>query len=383
LGFTLVELLVVIAIIGMLIALLLPAIQAAREAARKMQCSNHFKQIGIALHNYHLAKEELPPGGGSIMMQGKLTTLSTNSSNWSPDFFLFPYTELTAVYDSISALTPGSAANENPWGTPAQYLRGISLVLCPSDPIAMLPSTLGNGMSRCSLRHCLGDGMWHCGLVVTIEAKDGTPVVQYRGMFHRGLSKTFDMVSDGLSNTVGYSEGVCSDLKDDGVGNIKVMGTNIKGSITGGTGNTTPYNGTTAIPSRCLNNALTADRSKLVSGSDSWRGHILGDGRAANHGFHTVLPPNSPSCGHGVQKGGADNWGVFSASSEHNGGVNVLMMDGAVKFITNSIDTGDLNKIQGGDGTAANAGKRYNSGPSNYGVWGALGTPAAGESVSP
>jgi len=94
-GFTLVELLVVIAIIGVLVALLLPAVQSAREAARRMSCGNNFKQIGIALHNYHDAYQKLPPGW---IMQA---TSPENSAGWGWPTFILPYVEQQNLYDRL------------------------------------------------------------------------------------------------------------------------------------------------------------------------------------------------------------------------------------------------------------------------------------------
>jgi len=159
-----------------------------------------------------------------------------------------------------------------------------------------------------------------------------------------------------------------------------IAGTNVKGSITAGT-IASPYNDGRIQPILCLKNAFSPDDwTRLVSGVHAWRGQTISNARAANAGFHTVLPPNSPSCGHNVG-GGGYSWGVFSATSEHRGGVNVLLIDSSVRFVSDNIDTGDLSADQGGrhEGTGT---QPVNSGQSNYGVWGAIGTPAAGETRS-
>jgi hypothetical protein len=199
-------------------------------------------------------------------------------------------------------------------------------------------------------------------------------------MFTPWHYKDFGYVTDGTSNTIGISEAVCSDAAGDGAGTLVTPSTRVKGGITNGT-NPQLYYGGAVHAEKCLQNAYSAtDRNYLISGAAAWRGQIFGDGRAANVMFHTVLPPNSPSCGYNVA-GGGNGWGVFSATSHHTGGVNGAFMDGSVHFIPDTIAIGDLTKDQGatheGTGTAP-----VNSGPSNYGVWGALGTPCAGEAVS-
>src|SRR6478609_1809939 len=115
-AFTLVELLVVIAIIGVLVALLLPAVQAARESARRMQCSNKLKQLGLAIHNYHDTSLVFPPQ--SLPAHG-----STNAWGWGP--LIFPFIELKPLYDTIqpnSGMPPGSFVGTLP--TPQTPING-------------------------------------------------------------------------------------------------------------------------------------------------------------------------------------------------------------------------------------------------------------------
>ena len=139
-GFTLVELLVVIAIIGILIALLLPAVQAAREAARRIQCANHFKQIGVALHNYHASKRLFPPG--QIFWQYDQAAScgpkpTPNYFGWGWSTFIMPYIGEQAVYDQINFEPPGSAPHCCDYVQPCNYKAmgtRIDTYLCPSDP---------------------------------------------------------------------------------------------------------------------------------------------------------------------------------------------------------------------------------------------------------
>jgi prepilin-type N-terminal cleavage/methylation domain-containing protein len=120
-GFTLVELLVVIAIIGALVALLLPAVQSAREAARRMKCQNHLKQIGLGLHNYHDVMSGLPPGG--------MSTASTAQANDGMGFhvFLLPYVEQDALFRQFNGAQPYNVAPNRDLGA-----TKVGLYLCPS-----------------------------------------------------------------------------------------------------------------------------------------------------------------------------------------------------------------------------------------------------------
>jgi prepilin-type N-terminal cleavage/methylation domain-containing protein len=123
-GFTLVELLVVITIIGILIALLLPAVQAAREAARRMQCANNFKQVGVGMHNYHATKGCFPPG---ILSFGY----------WSWSAYLLPYIEQQGVYDMITFNGTGYAGPSNQQSNNRlSCAKFIGAYACPSDPQA-------------------------------------------------------------------------------------------------------------------------------------------------------------------------------------------------------------------------------------------------------
>src|SRR6476646_5651241 len=152
-GFTLVELLVVIAIIGVLVALLLPAVQAAREAARRMQCSNHLKQVGLALQNYHDVFNSLPFGARARFVQ----TTSSNpvGQGWGPSWLMsiLPFCEQKPLSDLLEAGQTGTLANLGNWAvdlTPAIGRAGfhannqkIAWMLCPSSPLPQM-EILGN-----------------------------------------------------------------------------------------------------------------------------------------------------------------------------------------------------------------------------------------------
>ncbi len=351
-GFTLVELLVVIAIIGVLVGLLLPAVQAAREAARRMQCSNNMKQLGLAIQNYHSSNTQFP--AGAVDFHGYTRASRTVSAA----MFLMPYMEMDALYEAFvedaKIATPGSG----PWQSVALQEAGPQAAfLCPSAQNA--DGTAINGVSKCHYVFSTGDAMWHNARNDSQEASTYARI-DSRAPFiprlngERNSIRRFRDLLDGTSNTIAMSE-VAATPRDQAF---------VKGDVARFNG---MYDGTSALPGPCLTAPLDPNNPRQYqTGADCWRGLILGDGRTVNNRFTTTLPPNSYSCAYG---GTNDSWGTYSPSSDHQGGVQTLMFDGSVRFITDSIDSGNLNARQ------------VTSGESPYGVWGAMGSPAGKETA--
>ena len=353
-GFTLVELLVVIAIIGILIALLLPAVQAAREAARRMQCTNHLKQIGLALHTYHDAYNSLPVGVGGPL------------AAWDMHLFggllgVLPFMEQMALYelwvkafndtpDTPSALGGGITYKSiAPDHGGIQNQSRISMFNCPSDPNTNSTSEW-NGDMKSGYNYVMNFG----DCMVWFEARQATKT---RGPFGHIVYETLASAVDGTSNTAAYSERARS---------VGQYDKRVKG------GNAVlPDDGSFRWNPQLCKQAVDPTNRTLVIGDGSWtfNGQWYADGRPNNAGFRTILPPNSPSCTSG-------DWcyAIITASSFHTGGVNVVALDGSVSFVSETIGTGNLNHGCGQEEI------RDRGIISPFGVWGAFGSMNGGES---
>jgi prepilin-type N-terminal cleavage/methylation domain-containing protein/prepilin-type processing-associated H-X9-DG protein len=344
-GFTLVELLVVIAIISILIAMLLPAVQKARETARRARCANHMKQIGLALQNYYASHNAFVFGRGGTTGSSDPDSLWLHNngyaSGWIP---LLPYLDQMPLYAQISTVQTYDGRLYNPYGCVpwlreySPWLIQVSTFLCPSDSRARDKGD--HEFGRTNYMFCRGD---------TILDNHGPSV---RGIFGAFTAVSFAAISDGASNTLAISERVVCTNDSTAL--------KVQGGVIGGVA------GMNLNPTLCLamrgTGGMLAPGPKYASTGMRWC-----DGRPLVTGFTTVLPPNSPSC----LAGNRDwEWGIWTPSSKHLGGVNGLMADGSVRFIANNIDTGDLSRPE------------RRSGPSPYGVWGALGSKAGTEVFS-
>jgi prepilin-type N-terminal cleavage/methylation domain-containing protein len=376
-GFTLVELLVVIAIIGVLIALLLPAVQAAREAARRMQCANHLKQLSLACHNYHSTHSVLPPYA--------LTTSSAPQygANWL--VLLLPYIEQQAITDMI--LAGGTAAsfdgvenfpagmgrvrtdnmNYRPWQA------RFSTRICPSDPNGNEKS--GKAVNTLTdvfpgvgcYRACVGD----CTATLSDIANNEDRRTRMRGpfMFQRGIKLT--SITDGTSNTFLLSEALTASSGE--TNNILT------------TTAFAPTSATLATPDWCMG-AINPNDHRLLS--DSWTGYDW-KGRRWNcteypyAAFITVQAPNTPTCGTWFtgNSQGAGNAPIVPVSSYHTGGANHSRADGTIVFVSNTVNVGDSSITVWHSLDPARP-LPNNKVESPFGVYGAMGTVSAKENKS-
>ncbi|MDD3587428.1 MAG: DUF1559 domain-containing protein [Thermoguttaceae bacterium] len=377
-AFTLVELLVVIAIIGILIALLLPAVQAAREAARRMQCTNNLKQLGIGLHNYLDANKVFPP-----QRMGAVARKATSDGNNDHKYFsigfhvcLFPFCEQQAAFDlvkkNINATTGQwpdvTSCTLDCWNVKVPYLA------CPSDPNGSEPYP--NGGTRTN----------YCGSIGDTVTNSYFTWYNNRGFFGGGIGAMFDgtdrircygteAMVDGTSKTIAISETVTAISSK----NYKILGHcawNNSWSFGGlGTSTTTAAN--------CAAFRSTSDDTSMYVSTYTtymWRGDNYWNGRNASTGFQTILPPNGPSC----TTNNSFYQGYFTATSNHSGGVNTLKADGSVQFISETINCGNQGyvHISAAVGTSSGPLAPEPFGESPYGIWGALGSINGGESVS-
>ena len=373
-GFTLIELLVVIAIIGVLVGLLLPAVQQAREAARRSMCSNQVKQLALACHTYSDANRAFPAGQGGTYTKWVSPGISQGGRlSWIAS--VMPFMEQQMVADTIA-----SFPDKPVWHGGLRYGRpGIgnpTFLRCPSDT---QPTVSAGQYAPTNYLGCSGDSP--AGLRQRTFMDDNTTPnkrrrEKYRGAFGNATypvkSETtpkanavkwgaeFREFTDGLSNTVLISEGCV------GNGRQNISATNEDYRTAEAIG----VAGVRTNPSACL---AVRDGQKFVAGTTlhSIKGGNYADGYISRTGFNTVLPPNSPSCGV-VQNPVNWNHGVLSASSYHPSGVVVAKADGATTFINDTIDTGDLTKKN----------EWHVDTPSPYGVWGAMGSKAGGEAIS-
>lgn len=210
-GFTLIELLVVIAIIAILIALLLPAVQQAREAARRSQCQNNLKQIGLALHNYHETFRVFPAGYIDTNANPNSTPDNDQGPGWGWSAFILPNLDQSPVYNKIN-FNQGITVGTN---VPISQ-TSLPVFLCPSDDkqqpiIPLYDSTFTNPIGNVGYSNYVGcNGWFECfngagGNPQTGSGDDGlagTSGVEARGLFYRNGSNSVANVTDGLSNTI-------------------------------------------------------------------------------------------------------------------------------------------------------------------------------------
>jgi len=338
-GFTLIELLVVIAIIGVLIALLLPAVQAAREAARRVQCVNNLKQIGIALHNYHDTIGVFPFGMGARFRYNVFFWYSAQA-------MLLPYMDQAPLYNAINFNYPIESGN-NQWGPPwamdafvvnsTATSTKVAVFLCPSDPTVFPDPDIsypGNnylGNSGVNPR-----GWWN-------------PQVA-DGLFFAENCIRISAITDGLCNTAAFSE----HLKGDGDQSRYTPYADVL-EIRGFRSALIEQNDLGEIM-RLAQGCQDLSPANSASAPGSWFQANWFEGDIGFGVYNHLVPPNHNSCENlepGISVLMKSN--AHTASSYHPGGVNVLMADGAVRFVKESVGRS---------------------------VWWALGTRAGGEVVS-
>jgi prepilin-type N-terminal cleavage/methylation domain-containing protein/prepilin-type processing-associated H-X9-DG protein len=328
-GFTLIELLVVIAIIAVLIALLLPAVQSAREAARRAQCVNNLKQIGLALHNYHSTAGSFPMG----VSASKNTWNSSNGcdatvtwNGWSAQALMLPYMEQTPIYNSINFMFDPLVCNSQNFQNTA-FLSIIPGYLCPSD---------GNAGPK------LGFILNYCASIGTTIGNVQNFPGPSTGVFGYQTTYGIESITDGSSNTVAFGESL--------VGGGDGSRYNYRGNGVAAADNAYPW-----VMDASQNPAQTM--TALQNCTAAWLTAKPNAGLGVNRGWHwgwgaeamtivnTIVPPSSSTytwnaCRNGCSTCGTycmDHAAISNVSSNHPGGANVLFGDGSVRFIKNSI----------------------------------------------
>jgi prepilin-type N-terminal cleavage/methylation domain-containing protein/prepilin-type processing-associated H-X9-DG protein len=337
-GFTLIELLVVIAIIAVLIGLLLPAVQAAREAARRISCVNNLKQIGLAVHNYHDGNNCLPLGAAVIFDRANNPIFQ----GWGVTARILPYMEGQNTFNICNFSLP----NETPQNDTAMR-TGTAVYLCPSDGQNRV-IFLDDGQPRNNTNYAFNRGDWYVWGAQSTQVQPSSP---FRANAVIGLAG----LTDGTSNTL-----LGAEVKTHTPYLLNCTG------LTYAPVSATPIPAPNADPSTISQyTSCTGSIAELRpdSGHSEWE-----DANTSQAGFTTAWPPNkvTPGSFNGTsvrdtdliamrEENGGPTFAAITVRSYHPGGVNALLGDGSVRFVKDTIQ-----------GT----------------VWRALGTVAGGEVLS-
>ncbi len=296
-AFTLIELLVVIAIIAILIGLLLPAVQKVREAAARSQCTNNIKQLGLSAHNYHDANGYLPASDAGIPPGG---TISTGLSAFA---YMLPQIEQENAYRLIDLTAKWDTANN-------ANARAVTIktFLCPSDPVNSVPT----GWAGINYRTNSGNGLLNSQ---PLTSGPNSLLPKPNGPFVPQLTTTFASITDGLSNTAGFSEHLKGDFNQ---------------AISSPTDTFQPgvYPNT---PDESVAMCAATDVTDLSKQGRSDVGAPWLQGYHSTTKYYHVSGPNTRSCMYPPGRI------ATTATSAHTGGVIVGMMDGSVRFVPTSI----------------------------------------------
>jgi prepilin-type N-terminal cleavage/methylation domain-containing protein/prepilin-type processing-associated H-X9-DG protein len=366
-GFTLIELLVVIAIIAVLIALLLPAVQSAREAARRIQCTNNIKQIGLALHNYHSAYNSFPMGA-SAQLDPTANGPGTASGpyeweNYSSFAMMLPYLEQMVVFNACNLMIcPDTGFGAGQPQNSTAYNTKLNAFLCPSDP--------NSGITNlCNYAGSIGTTTW------TPDFQVGNATVRNNGettgVFTLWKPYAIQNVTDGTSNTLAFAEALVGNYaggtgygqrRSPYTGNVTYRGNIVDTpasfvASSGGGNKTGRVYDVSAVPNAqqlvaadiaaigqmMINYQTVLTNPNKVIGYRGYR-WIIGITGATL--FNSVQTPNEsifngsrtgPGSYSGSVSNNTDSSWSMPATSNHPGGVNVAMADGHVQFVKNSI----------------------------------------------
>lgn len=348
--YSILQLLVLVTAIAVVLALVVIPLQRAREHARQMGCSTQLKQVALALHNYHSAYNHFPAA---------MTGNANSASRLSGLIWLTPYSEARHYWETIS--TPSSfnglayppmgpsPQDENfpPWRTQLRVLQ------CPSDP-----SWDGSNervlktLAKTNFAFSVGDR------IANLYQCQGLDEV--RGAFAPNQNTRLKDVTDGASHTVCLAE-IATE-----------HGRHLQGQFSIGHPSSLADDPGSCFLSRDPARWLFYDSKQELS--ELGRGGAFADGSGGFSLVHTILPPNAPSCAIGKTEPYS---GIFSAGSYHPGGCHIVLVDGAVRFISDTIDIGDPNRLKPSPRRVFASGGDTIASP--YGVWGALGSRAGNE----
>ncbi|WP_435011382.1 DUF1559 domain-containing protein [Tundrisphaera lichenicola] len=315
-GFTLIELMVVIAIIALLIALLLPAVQAAREAARRVQCGNNLKQLGLAVHQYEQVWGGMPPS--ALVIPTASNTLWT--STWGGLARILPHIEQGAIHNAINL----SSSYGDP-GNLTATAQTIATYICPSEVRRdrELNGTFGV-VGPTNYGFCMGDWFVYAG-------PNGNATT--RSAFGPNLSRRWAAFSDGTSNTLFMAE-------------VKNWQPNVRDC-----GHLSRINDPNNIPSPYADPITVAPEYQATGCLLKLEGHCEWPEVAVHHiGMTTAWTPNKKTPGgpgfatpdvditSQRERTGGPTFAAITSRSFHPGGVNILLGDGSVRYIKNTVD---------------------------------------------